>query len=331
MNKISAHDEQGIGASGGGSRLRPDFIIGGAPKCGTTSLHFILDQHPEISLPSDEVHFFDADDPVSHPDFLHVEQGALRWWDPGPEALGNQGWYMSRFEPFGDARLIGEDSTTYLMSEVAAERIAAQLPDAKVVFMLRHPVRRAYSQYWHMVKTSRAVEDFEHALIRYPQILLGSSYTAGLRRFFEALGRERVHVCLFEDFRADNQKCVDAVTTFLGVEPMRIDPDRAWFNRTMYSSAPRMHRLANRLGRQLVRGRYRRHMGGEAGLRRRVEHKLHYWWFAHVNPRFMKVDKPPEMRADTRRYLEQHLSSRNSGLSDLLGRDLSAVWPGMRC
>ncbi|OED47353.1 sulfotransferase family protein [Leisingera sp. S232] len=313
------------------ARRGPDFIIGGAPKCGTTSLHFILDQHPAISLPQDEVHFFDADDPVAHPDFLSVRAGMLQWWDPRPGAKANQNWYAGRFPSAVPGGLTGEDSTTYLMSELAASRIAAQLPEAKLVFMLRHPVQRAYSQYWHLIKTSRATESFEAAIIRYPHILLGSSYAAGLQRFFSALGRERVHVCLFEDFRADMQGCVDAVTQFLGASPMPVDPARAWFNRTRYPARPRLHRAANRLGRQLVRGRYRRHMGGPASLARRLENKLHYWWFAHINPRFMTADRPPPMQPQTRAYLEQHLSARNTGLSALLDRELAAVWPGMRC
>ncbi len=59
----------------------PDFIIGGAPKCGTTSLHFILDQHPRIGLPDDEIHYFDADDPITHPDFFFHERGELIHYD----------------------------------------------------------------------------------------------------------------------------------------------------------------------------------------------------------------------------------------------------------
>lgn len=242
MNHISMHDDEAANPafserhSPNQSLRRPDFIIGGAPKCGTTSLHFILDQHPDVAVPNDEVHFFDADDPVSHPDFLRLEDGALKWWDPGSDAEDNQRWYAERFGGLGAPRLIGEDSTTYLMSEVAAKRIAAQLPDVKVIFMLRHPVRRAYSQYWHLVKTSRAVESFEQALMRHPQIMLGSSYAAGLKRFFDALGRHRVHICFFEDFRADIQGCVDEVTSFLGLDQLEVDPERAWFNRTKYSS-----------------------------------------------------------------------------------------------
>ncbi|MCF6430616.1 sulfotransferase [Leisingera sp. MMG026] len=333
MNKIVPHpDETPVRFDAGpGTRRGPDFIIGGAPKCGTTSLHFILDQHPAISLPQDEVHFFDADDPIAHPDFLSVQGGALQWWDPRPGAQANQDWYAGRFPRPAPGGLVGEDSTTYLMSELAARRIAAQLPDARLVFMLRHPVQRAYSQYWHLIKTSRAAESFETAILRYPHILLGSGYAAGLQRFISALGRDRVHVCLFEDFRADIQGCVDGVTHFLGADPMRVDPERAWFNRTRYPARPALHRMANRIGRHLVRGRYRQHMGGSATLARRVENKLHYWWFAHVSPRFMTAGRPPPMAAATQAYLEQHLSARNAGLSTLLDRDLPSIWPGMRC
>ncbi|MCL3881731.1 sulfotransferase [Marivita sp. GX14005] len=332
MNKIAVHEgSQSLRVKTQPVADGPDFIIGGAPKCGTTSLHFILDQHPDISLPEDEVHYFDADDPIAHPDFLHVNRRALRWWDPGPTAFENREWYGGRFPERPNGGLIGEDSTTYLMSETAACRIAARLPKVRMIFMLRHPVRRAYSQYWHLVKTSRAVESFEKAILRYPHILLGSSYLSGLRRFQNALGSERVHICIFEDFLDDTQGAIDAVTQFLEIGPMRVNPQRAWFNRTLYSGYPRLHRAANHVGRRLVAGRYRHHMGDSDSAARRIENKLHYWWFRHINPRFMNATRPPAMRDTTRAYLEQHLSARNAGLSDLLDRDLSKIWPGMEC
>ncbi|SDF18385.1 sulfotransferase family protein [Limimaricola pyoseonensis] len=321
--------ESGGAAGRSAARRYPDFIIGGAPKCGTTSLHFILDQHPQIALPHDEVHFFDADDPLAHPDFLHVEGDRLRWYDPRPDPGQNLDWYADRF-PSG-AAILGEDSTTYLMSEVAATRIAALLPRVKLIFMLRHPVDRAYSQYWHLMKTSRVTVGFEQAITRFPHILMGSSYLSGLRRFQSALGPDRVMVLLFEEFRRDMQASLDAVTGFLDAAPITVDPERSWFNRTRYPANPALMRQANRIGRHLVAGRYRRHMGGPAGLGRRVETKLHHWWFAHLNPRLMTAPRPPAMRDDTRAYLEQHLSARNAGLSALLDRDLAALWPGMRC
>ncbi len=103
----------------------PDFIIGGAPKCGTTSLHFILDQHPKIGLPEDEIHYFDADDPITHPDFFHDKDGELVYYDNSQENTAFLSAYAARFAPFQDLHLIGEDSTTYLFSQVAPHRIKA--------------------------------------------------------------------------------------------------------------------------------------------------------------------------------------------------------------
>ena len=309
----------------------PDFIIGGAPKCGTTSLHFILDQHRDISIPHDEVHFFDADDPISHPDFLAVKNSKLSWWDPSSNNEEHLDWYAGRFKNAKANQMVGEDSTTYLMSEVAPRRIQALLPDVRMVFMLRHPVNRAYSQYWHLVKTARTTVSFEKALLQFPQILLGSGYYAGLLRFIDTFGPDQVKICLFEDFQKDNQAVLDDVVGFLGADPFQLDPEKAWFNKTKYPSNMALQRAANLIGTPLVRRKYQAHMAQSGGRGQRVTKKLHYWWFKHVNARLMTADKAKPMALETRAYLEKHLSARNAGLSDLMGRDLSEIWRGMRC
>jgi hypothetical protein len=312
-------------------RRYPDFIIGGAPKCGTTSLHFILNQHKNISIPKDEVHFFDADDPISHPDFLMVKQKKLAWWAPSPANADHLDWYAARFSDALPTQLIGEDSTTYLMSEVAPRRIHTVLPDAQMIFMLRHPVDRAYSQYWHLVKTARTTVSFEDALLKFPQILLGSGYFSGLARFIDTFGSDQVKICLFEDFKQNNQSVVNDVIGFLGADPMVIDPEESWFNKTMYPSNRTLQRAANLVGTPLVKRKYQAHMAQSGGTSQRVIEKLHYWWFKHVNARLMTAEKAEPMAPETRAYLEKHLSARNAGLSQLIGRDLPRIWRGMQC
>lgn len=303
----------------------PDFIIGGAPKCGTTSLHFILGQHPDIGLPDNEILYHDADDPVVHPDFLKCEDDGVSWYDP--ESQIARDWYRTRFTPFEDRNFTGEDSPTYLFSDVAAERIKRHLPDARLIFLLRHPVKRAYSQYWHLVKSGRAVVSFEQALSDHPSIILGSSYARHLERYFDLFGRERVFVQLFEDFIQSPQTAVDRVLAHIGAAPMTVSQD--WYNRTKYPSWPGGQRMLNRVGRHVVATRYGNHMGENTTARRRMTGKLHYRWFKYVNPVLLKADRPPEMKPATRAYLEQHLSARNAGLSKLLDRDLSTVWQGV--
>jgi hypothetical protein len=306
----------------------PDFIIGGAPKCATSSLHYILAEHDEIGIPKGELHFFDADDPITHPDFFFVERGKVVTFDPdlpdGPLFHA----YAERFRPFEDARFIGEDSTTYLFSDVAASRMKRMLPDVKLIFMLRDPVARAYSQYWHLVSTGRATVSFERAIATQPSVVLGSTYARQLARYFELFGRETVKVLLFEDFILDPRTSVEAVTDFLGASRFTIPEAQSWSNRTAYPGSLALQLIVNRMRRRLLAGRYRDHLGsrgtgapklgayGDKILRRMASNPL------------LRGKRQPPMRQSTREFLVAHFSERNRGLSKMLGRDLSAVWPG---
>ncbi|MBO9409725.1 sulfotransferase [Shimia sp. R9_1] len=306
----------------------PDFIIGGAPKCGTTSLHFILGQNPEIGIPDQEIHYFDADDPITHPDFLTENENGLKWFDPSQENAPNLSWYTSCFSEFQTHQLVGEDSTTYLFSAVAARRIKRLLPDVKLVFLLRNPVKRAYSQYWHLICSGRLTCGFEKAISAHSSIILGSTYAPHLAEYFRVFGHDNVHVALFEDFLSDKQSYLDGVTAHIGASNMDVETLKTWFNRTNYPSLPKGQQLINYLGQPIVSRRYRNHMGHESGLSHAIRKKIHYQWFKRINPILLTAQKPPAMKSETARYLTGHLSLRNAGLSELLGRDLSQVWPG---
>ena len=139
----------------------PHFIIGGAAKCGTTSLHYLLAAHSKIRIPASEIHFLDVDDALMHPDFLWSAGASNRWPDfGGPESDAGR-WYQTQFPRDRADALIGEDSTTYLHSPVAARRVTRHLPTAKMIFALRDPVERALSQYRHLIQSGRATADFQ--------------------------------------------------------------------------------------------------------------------------------------------------------------------------
>ena len=306
----------------------PDFIICGAPKCGTTSLHFILDQHPDIGMPTEEIHYFDADDPITHPDFFFHKAGDLVWYDNRAENTEFLDKYAANFEDFADRAFVGEDSTTYIFSEVAPVRIKSLLPEVRLIFMLRDPVARAYSQYWHLVKSGRVTYTFEQAIHRHPSVILGSTYARHLKRYTDVFGADRVKVILFEDFVRDNQKTIDEITVFLGCDGMKVDPNASWFNKTYYPTSLRGQLALNQIGQHVVSWRYGNHLDSRSGLSTRISQKLHHIWFNRINPLFLKAERPPAMRDTTRQFLVEHLSRRNDGLSELLGRDLSEFWPG---
>ena len=158
--------------------------------------------------------------------------------------------------------------------------------------------------------------------------MLGSTYAPHLRRYLEIFGPERVRIGIFEDFLVDRQGFIDGMTDYLGLSRMSVGNTPGWFNRTYYPTRPVLQRQLNRVSGRIVRNQYRNHLHQRSGSRERLRNKTHYYWFRYVHPIFLKSKTQPPMHEETRRYLVQHLSARNHGLSALLGRDLSAVWPG---
>ncbi|MCG8636165.1 MAG: sulfotransferase domain-containing protein [Desulfobacterales bacterium] len=103
--------------------MKPDVLIIGAAKCGTSSLACNLNRHPAISIQDQELHFFS------------------KYWDRGAD------WYLSLFDRNAGVR--GEKSPTYLYFPESHERIHTLLPEAKLIVLLREPVSRAFSN-WNM-------------------------------------------------------------------------------------------------------------------------------------------------------------------------------------
>lgn len=309
-----------------GGRLRlPDFIIGGAAKCATTSLHKVLADHEQIGMPPGELHFFDADDPVAHANFFIINHGRLIGYDfnsaEGPLFTA----YAERFRQFQASPFIGEDSTAYLLSsDVAASRIKRMLPNVKLIFMLRDPVSRAYSQYWFMVDQGTATVSFERALVTYPRLVLGSTYARHLERYFNLFGRDQIKVILFEDFVRDPKATVDSVTDFLGASRFNSLPTQeSWSNRTYYPKFPPAELLLNHVRKRLIGGRYRDHLGAR-GLGMSVGMLAD----KAVRRFRLRAESSPPMLGTTREFLARHMSERNRGLSELLQRDLSTMWHG---
>jgi hypothetical protein len=194
----------------------PNFMCGGASKCGTTTLYDILKSHPDVFLSSfKEPNFFNSD----------------AFFDKGVE------WYLkSYFSGYKNQKIIGDFSPGYLSIPFTAERIAEALgPSAKFIFILREPVSRAYSQFLHNQLDEMEELDFETALINEEKrmdtakikndfisllkfsYIDQSLYTDHLRKYMEIFGAERVKVLIFEDFFQEIEKSIIEVFRFLEI------------------------------------------------------------------------------------------------------------------
>ncbi len=143
-------------------RLMPDFIIIGTQRGGTTSLYNYLADHPSIGAASiKEIHFFDT---------AHFKQGRAWYRAHFPSAV--QKYLVERELKSGF--LTGEASPYYLFHPPTPGRIAAMLPDVKLIVMLRNPVDRAYSHYFHEVAGKHEkLATFEKAIDQEEQRLAG--------------------------------------------------------------------------------------------------------------------------------------------------------------
>jgi hypothetical protein len=200
---------------------RPNFFIVGAPRCGTTSMYIYLWQHPEIYVSvHKEPHFFGSD--------LTRLAGAIHEED----------LYLGLFAGAGDHPRVGESSVWYLLSERAPSEIRAFAPDAKIIILLRDPVKMAHSL--HSLYTRSGNEDllvFEEALAAEPErregrrIPPGAYFPEGLiytdvvrhaakvARYLEVFGRENVHCVLLDDLVRDTAAVYRRALEFLGVDP----------------------------------------------------------------------------------------------------------------
>lgn len=202
----------------------PDFIIGGAPRSGTSWLYSLLDLHPEIYM---------AKPVTPEPKFFLVDELYARGLE-----------YYSRtwFADAGPVRLCGEKSTNYLEGSGVAGRIRAALPEVKLLFILRNPVNRCHSNYLWSRMNGHERESFADALkleeereagipeaLRYSRphaYFSRGRYAELLAPFFTAFPKERILCLRFEDIMERKDRLVERVHGFLGVEIRPGDGDR---------------------------------------------------------------------------------------------------------
>lgn len=188
--------------------VRPNFLVIGAQKAGTTSLHSYLAAHPQVFMARNkELHFF--------VEGLNGRNG----WDCGWEKGWR--WYEDQFAAAQNALAIGESSPSYstypLRGEVAA-RITEHLPGVRLIYLLRHPVERARSEYVHNVVLGQERRPIEQALLEDPRYLTKSSYALQIDQYLARLPSERLLLVLAEDLRQQRDMTMARIWTFLGVD-----------------------------------------------------------------------------------------------------------------
>lgn len=185
--------------------MLPNLLIIGAQKAGTTSLHRYLDAHPDVFMsPIKEVDFFS---------------------DPERTAAGVS-WYERHFDGVTNERIVGEASPSYTMypqAQGVPERIAAVLPDVKLIYVVRDPIERMRSQYAHFRLADYEERSIVDALLHDTRYLDWSRYAMQLDRYLAHFLPERILVLRSEELRDDRPAALRRAFAFLGVDPAAYD------------------------------------------------------------------------------------------------------------
>lgn len=176
----------------------PDFIIMGAMKCATTTLHEQLDAQPGVFMSE-----------LKEPNFFSDDDQYQRGMD----------WYLNLFSDAEAGDLCGESSTHYTKLPTyseSASRLKQHLPSVKLIYVMRHPVERLVSQYMHEWSQRTVSGSLSDALKQRPELYQYSQYAMQLRPYLETFGPTNVLPVFMERLKQCPQEELARVAEFVG-------------------------------------------------------------------------------------------------------------------
>lgn len=280
----------------------PTFIIGGAIKGGTTSLNYYLKQHPDVFMSRFKEPRYFAYEP-DNPD--HVEGRGLRFPIRTLES------YAALFEEVTNEKAVGEASPHYLRSPAAPQLIKETIPDVQLIFSLRHPVKRAYSSYWHKVRLGLEERPVEDALSENDQAVLHGLYNQSLRAWYDRFDPAQIKIILFEDLVRDGLGVFADICRYIGVDDTFV-PDMTTRNKGGAMKHERLGRFYERIKTHPLR------QAINPLVPERVRLKM-------ASSRDQNLEEPPPMPEAIVRRLNTFYRNDIEELEELIQRDLS-VW-----
>lgn len=181
--------------------MLPTFLIIGAMKSGTTSLHTYLSAHPQVFMSE-----------LKELDYFNNPERTLDW-------------YLEQFAPAegrSELRAIGESSPNYTkfgFSPGVPQRIHALIPDVKMIYVMRDPIARIKSHYRHLAREGSVHRSLDYLVRRHEGFLHTSSYAAQLEKYFEVFDRDQILLLMMEELDPGGPGLAK-IHDFLGLDPV---------------------------------------------------------------------------------------------------------------
>lgn len=272
----------------------PNLFVPGAAKSGTSSLHDLLNLHPEISMSSNK-----------EPHFWTIKK--IKEYTP--EEIG---LYLRIFDQKKAYKYYGESSTGYFYFSLFIENLnALKDHNPKLIFILRNPIDRTYSHYCYLKSLGSEDDSFKEAVLKnhqkepHPEDLLPelivknyyqySLYGKWLSRFYKSFDKNQIKIILFEDFKENQLQTLNECFDFLNLSRLDKIPETK-SNETVETKYPKTYRKLRIL--TLSKNRYRdviKHFFPKK-FRRKYKKKVSeiFLNFTKTNKRYPKL--APEQR-----------------------------------
>lgn len=290
------------------------FFVVGAQKAGTTSLHHLLTGHPDVVLPKIKETKFFADDREYAKGFHH--------------------YHEMHFGHAHHGAVLGEVDPEYMLFPYVPRRLAEYSPDAKIIFVLRHPIDRAYSHF--LMSTRRGFErmGFLEALRAEPSRLASnddrydrwlfrqvhfsylerSRYSTLILRYLQHFSAEQCLILRFEELIDDIPGTYSKILEFLGLPWHAPTQQDAWHNR---ASSARFRWLSAALHHPGLAKILVKRVLGDNGRAAKMVRAVRDW--------NLVASEPPTLSVAERQFVSSLLEQEISDLEGLLNIDL-APW-----
>lgn len=211
-----------------------DFMCVGAPKCGTTWLYQMLNQHPQVFIPKEkELHYFNTLHPETHAQNPHYGKDIS--------------WYHAFFKNATLTQKKGDFSTSYLQDIDIASKLYQYNASVKIIMVLRNPIERAWSHFRFLYSRGMIQNDnFMEGIKTNKSILTAGLYASPCLALLNKFGSDQVHIILFEELGHPN-KLIKAVFKFLDLADFLPENIDIKVNTTKTIKNNMMHRTVTRI------------------------------------------------------------------------------------
>jgi len=197
------------------SKVKPNLIIIGSQKCGTTSLHNYLNEHPDIFMSS----------PMKEPGYFIFEEWAKSYWSEKNIVIKNKKEMLVKHMLIGYSgqKYFGESSTYYTQNQreqlyQIPKQIKYEVQSPKLIFVIRNPLERLVSVYYHVLKYNNYQGSFEEMLASSDSYYNTSLYYTRLKGYLEVFDKKDILILRFEDLIQNPQALISSVYNFLKLE-----------------------------------------------------------------------------------------------------------------